>query len=185
LKSYQRINTQRFRDLHFSLIQARPKSSHRLSVCSRARRNHDCIPSSVLRVEWYHISHAILQANLSFVSARSQAQSLNEILPSWASPFPPLEIVKQLLPLVYQQPQIPLVDLVCLSSCLQKVGQCPDLRRQNSSLHLATSGVRSCTRGLLQLCLSQSRRRARCLWRQNLVCVVSSKCIDTPLNVHS
>lgn len=131
-----------------------------------------------------------LQRDFSLPRALGEAQRLNAMLPPRPSSLLLPQILEQFLPPVYQQPQIPLIVLVSLSSCHQEVAQCPDLRRKDGNLYFGGPGIRP--DALLDLFdvgfgahgvlfIYKSGR----LWGEYTVSVVATESLDAAGNVNA
>lgn len=81
------------------------------------------------------------QTDLALPSSLSEAECLDQMLPSWATSFLSPEVLEKFLSLVDQDGQVTLVDLIGSSSALQEIGQRLDLGRQNGDLNLATACI--------------------------------------------
>lgn len=132
---------------------------------------------------------SLLQVNLALPGAFGQAQGLDQVLPPLTTPLLLPHVAQQLLPPMYQYPQVSLIHLVLPAPTLQEVCQCPNLCSQNGNLHLRRTRVWPCAWHCVCLgqgnLISRSKRIAGARpWLERLVCVVAAKGLDTTLNVN-
>lgn len=121
-----------------------------------------------------------LQADLALPGALGQSQGLDQVLPSLSSSLLLSQVLQELLTLVHQHSQVPLVDLILLATLERHmVRQHLDLRRQDSNLHFRGASIWSSTWSLL----NDRRRVSRCPWLKDDICVVATKGLNAPLNV--
>lgn len=134
----------------------------------------------ILYIQEYSSLHHFLQVDLALPGSWREAQLLNHMRPSLASPLLSLHIGQELLSTVNQQSQVSLIMVVLVPSVnLKGLGQCSNLCREDGNLDLGAARIRAST-----------RRHGCRIWRnglrpwfQELVRLVAPKLINEPANI--
>lgn len=129
-------------------------------------------------------SSSILQTDFASPRSFSQTQGRDYIFPTITSPLLPPEVLQQLLAFVYQDSEIPLVDLILLTTLQQHV-LCEDfdLGGQDSHLNFRASGIWTRTRCLLHLRVGIDG--SSCTRPEDIIGDVAAKGINAALDVRS
>jgi hypothetical protein len=164
--------------VRFQVHPTLPKVSHNFTF--RATQDIDAVILYNPMRHAMHMTHLWAKRDLALPCALRQTQSLDQVLPPGTTSLLLPQVGQMFLSPVHQQPQVPLIDSVSMSSRLTEVRQSPDLGRQDRNLHFRAAGVWACT---LLLFHYGSGVNASRLGIQSFVGVVATKGIDTTLGV--
>ena len=122
----------------------------------------------------------VLQLDLALPHGRGNAELLNHVCPSTASPLFELHILEQLLSLVDQDPQVSLIMLILVSSVLfEDRGQVSNLCRQDGNLDLRGARIGPSPRRHGH----RVRRNGQRLLRNDLIGILAAKLIHDTAHV--
>jgi hypothetical protein len=131
----------------FKVHPTLPKASLNFTFC--ATQDIDAVILYNPMRHAMHVTHLWAERDFTLPCALCQTQSLDQVLPPGTTPLLLPQVGQMFLSPVHQQPQVPLVDSVSMSSRLTEVRQSPDLGGQDRNLYFRAAGVWACTLLLL------------------------------------
>lgn len=123
-----------------------------------------------------------LEGDLALPGGGRQTQSLEHVMPPSTASLLALHVPQQPLALVAQLTQTALVVLISVAApALERLGERPDLGRQDGDLHLTAARVRTCPHRLRLGLHSGGQRRRRPL--KDVICGVATESLDAAADV--